>query len=67
VLLQQGRLHLPRPPEAETLGQELADYELQVQPDANDRYGAFRVGTQDDLVTALGLAVQEVPGGWYAG
>lgn len=23
-----------------------------------DRYGAFRVGTHDDLVTALGLAVQ---------
>ena len=25
---------------------------------ANDRYGAFKVGTHDDLVTALGLAVQ---------
>ena len=27
--------------------------------DANDRYGAFKVGTQDDLVTALGLALQD--------
>ena len=25
---------------------------------ANDRYGAFKVGTHDDLVTALGLAAQ---------
>jgi len=24
---------------------------------ANDRYGAFKVGKHDDLVTALGLAV----------
>lgn len=32
------------------------------QSDANDRYGAFAVGTHDDLVTALGLAVQtDVP------
>jgi hypothetical protein len=29
-----------------------------VSEDANDRYGAFRVGSHDDLVTALGLAVQ---------
>ena len=25
------------------------------------KYGAFRVGTHDDLVTALGLAVQKEP------
>jgi hypothetical protein len=30
-----------------------------VSEDANDRYGAFKVGSHDDLVTALGLAVQE--------
>ena len=33
-------------------------YEIRVSEDANDRYGAFRTGTHDDLVTALGLAVQ---------
>ncbi len=35
---------------------------------ANDRYRAFRVGTHDDLVTALGLAVQEERrwGTWWA-
>ena len=37
---------------------ELLNYELRVDEDANDKYGAFRVGTHDDLVAALGLAVQ---------
>ena len=38
---------------------ELLDYEIRVDQNANDRYGAFRVGTHDDLVTALGLATQD--------
>lgn len=58
VHLQTGRLHLPRTPQTTSLAQELTDYEINVASDANDRYGAFRVGSQDDLVTALGLAVQ---------
>jgi hypothetical protein len=58
VLLQAGRLHLPKTNDAEVLAQELLDYEIHVQEDANERYGAFRVGSQDDLLTALGLAVQ---------
>jgi hypothetical protein len=33
-----------------------------VSEDGDDRYGAFRVGSHDDLVTALGLAVQLEPG-----
>lgn len=41
--------------------QELLDYEIRVDENANDRYGAFRVGTHDDLVTALGLAVNSEP------
>jgi len=60
-LLQSGRIHLPRSDEAQVLAQELMDYEIRVDQDANDRYGAFRVGTHDDLVTALGLAVQAEP------
>ena len=40
------------------MARELEDYEIRVSEDANDRYGAFRVGSHDDLVTALGLAVQ---------
>ena len=59
VLLQGGRLHLPRTAESEVLAQELLDYEIRVDEQANDRYGAFTVGTHDDLVTALGLGVQE--------
>lgn len=58
ALLQSHRLHLPHTREAEALTEELLDYELRVSEDANDRYGAFRVGTHDDLVTALGLATQ---------
>lgn len=64
MLLQTGRLHLPRTPESECLAQELLDYEIQVSEDANDRYGAFRVGSRDDLVTALGLAVHHRPPRW---
>lgn len=66
VLLQDGRLHLPRTAEAEALAKELLDYEIRVDQDGNDRYGAFRVGTHDDLVTALGLATQEDAGGMSA-
>ena len=61
MLLQTGRLHLPRTTESEKLAQELLDYEIQVDENANERYGAFRVGTHDDLVTALGLAVNKEP------
>jgi len=38
----------------------LIDYEIRVDENANDRYGAFKVGKHDDLVTAIGLAVQPV-------
>ncbi len=62
MLLQTGRIHLPRIPQAEILARELLDHEVRVESDANERYGAFPVGSQDDLVTALGLAVQtDVP------
>jgi hypothetical protein len=59
ALLQTGRILLPRTPEAEALGAELLDYEIKVDQDANEKYGAFKVGSHDDLVTALGLCVQE--------
>jgi len=59
ILFQGDRLHLPPGhPEAEVLVRELLDYEIRVDQNANDKYGAFKVGTHDDLVTALGLAVQ---------
>jgi hypothetical protein len=67
MLLQSCRLHLPRTVEPEALREELDRYEIRVDEDANDRYGAFKVGTHDDLVTALGLAVQDdhAPTGGY--
>lgn len=55
---QTTRIHIPRTPESEALSRELLDFEIRVTEDGNDRYGAFRVGTHDDLVTALGLATQ---------
>jgi hypothetical protein len=61
TLFQTGRIHVPSIGEARTLAQELENYEIRVDENANDRYGAFKVGTHDDLVTALGLAVQIEP------
>jgi hypothetical protein len=64
VLLGSGWLHLLQTSEAEHLERELLDYEIRVDENANDSYGAFKVGTHDDLVTALGLAVQTDPVQW---
>ena len=52
-------LHLPATSEAKALAAELRSYEIRVDENGTDRYGAFQSGTHDDLVTALGLAVQE--------
>lgn len=66
-LLQTERLHLPQTAEAEALADELLSYEIKIDQDGHDRYGAFSTGSHDDLVTALGLATQESPGGnWDA-
>ena len=61
TLLQTQRLHLPKGKDFQSLAQDLCDYQIEVTPDANDRYGAFKVGSQDEVVTALGLAVQTDP------
>ena len=61
ALIQSGCIELPRTREAEELAEELLDYEIRVDEDANDKYGAFKVGAHDDLVTALGLAVLRDP------
>jgi len=58
ALLQTGCLLLPRTKEAETLAADLLAYEITMSEQANDQYGAFTVGIHDDLITALGLAVQ---------
>lgn len=61
TLLQTARVHLPRTAEAEVLAGELLTYEIKVSENGADTYGAFKVGTHDDLATALGLAVQGNP------
>lgn len=61
ALLQSGRLLLPDTSEARALAQELLDYEIKVSEDGDLKAGAFRVGSHDDLVTALGLATQLEP------
>lgn len=63
ALLQTGCIKLPpRHTEAQQMARELKDYEIRVDSaTANDTYGAFKVGTHDDLATALGLAVLDDP------
>lgn len=61
TLLQSGRLHVPETTEARALAEDLRTYEVSVDENANNRYGAFRVGRSDDVVTALGLSVQTEP------
>lgn len=61
ALLQDGRVRLPKTAEAKALADELAVYEIKIDDDGHDKYGAFKVGTHDDLVTALGLACMHDP------
>lgn len=57
ALIQTQRIELPQTAEAKALAKELQDYEIRIDAaTANDTYGAFKVGSHDDLVTALGLA-----------
>lgn len=61
VLLQSGRIHLPKTAEAQALINELLVYEIRVTDAGHAQFGAFRVGTHDDLATALGLACWQEP------
>jgi hypothetical protein len=56
VLLQAGRLHLPKTPEAHLLAEELGSYQADFTPSGNVAFHA-RSGAHDDLVLALALAV----------
>jgi hypothetical protein len=64
MLFQTDRIHLPPDhPEATAMARELQDYELRSDPDGDLKFGAFKVGTHDDLVTSLGLATLIDPPG----
>ena len=57
ALLNNGRIVMLRDdPAVAEMVEELLVYEIKPSGD-NDLFGAFEVGTHDDLVTALGLAV----------
>jgi hypothetical protein len=58
TLFQTERIKLlANHPEAQAMANELRNYELKQDPDGDLKFGAFKVGMHDDLVTALGLAV----------
>jgi len=57
VLLQTERLHLPGSPDAVTLAEDLKSYDGPPETSGSEIPGNFRVGTKDDLVNALGMAV----------
>ena len=65
ALLQTTRLRMPDNERTRALAEELRTYEVRVsERTANLQAGAFRTGTHDDLVTALGLAVLFDPSRW---
>lgn len=58
VLLGTDQLHLPKTHETGVLTEELLAYELRIDEEGHERFGAFKVGQHDDLACALGLATQ---------
>lgn len=60
-LIQQQLIAAPDVPSVRDMIEELKVYEIKIDQDGNDKYGAFKVGTHDDMVTALGLAILEDP------
>lgn len=60
VLLQNGRFKIAASlPEASTLRRELENFQVKINNNAHDTYGAWREGTHDDLVLAAALCL------WY--
>jgi hypothetical protein len=58
VYLQNGRLKIAEQlPEAETLTRELQNFQVKINDNAHDTYGAWREGTHDDLILAASLAL----------
>lgn len=60
VLLQDKRIHGPDTSEMQAAIDELKVYEIKVNNDGKDTYGA-KTGKHDDLATALGLSCLEDP------
>jgi|SRR5882757_1027154 len=60
-LLQSGRIHGPNVPEMRATCEELRIYEIKTNDEGREKFGAFKVGTHDDLATALALSVLHDP------
>ena len=60
-LFQRDLVDGPDTPEMHATIAELLVYEIKVSDDGKDSYGAFKIGTHDDLATCLGLACLEDP------
>jgi len=56
ILAESQRVHLPDIPEARALGEELLDFDIEVDEDGGEKLGAMRPGKHDDLVISLSLA-----------
>lgn len=61
VVFQEGRLHLAKTSKAHELSEQILAYDVRPEQIDATRPGAFSVGPQDHLVTAVGLAVQMEP------
>jgi hypothetical protein len=61
TLFQSGYIHLPKTEATQLLVEEILAYSLDPAPQDNELTGSFTVGTQDELLTALGLACQGLP------
>jgi hypothetical protein len=58
VALQNDRLQIAAAlPDAQTLIRELQNFQVKITDNAHDTYGAWREGTNDDLVLAVALAL----------
>lgn len=60
-LLQNEAIEAPDTQEVRATMEELRVYQIKVDQDGSDTYGAFKVGMHDDLATALGLGTLESP------
>jgi hypothetical protein len=56
TLFQSDRIDLPQSSESLAMREELLNFDIKVDPDGDAKFGAFKTGTHDDLVTAIGLA-----------
>lgn len=63
VALQNQKLKIASElPEADTLIRELQNFQVKINDNAHDSYGAWRIGTHDDLVLAAALALWAAAG-----